>query len=215
MTVTAPGGVCVIRSGDSAYRIINPGGRIGSKIVRGEPYERRLLTDIRQRHHSGTFVDVGAHVGGHSLYVAAVCGLRVVAFEANPATYEKLVANLDLNPWLDIEAHCYGLGDDGYRASVDRRMVVHRDDQGDAEVRRFDAWHQIDDLAVVKVDVEGMEADVLTGMARHLEEQGPTVYAECHTDEATAAVDAVLAPHGYAITRHIHMGSTMVRWERR
>lgn len=53
--------VHTVTSAGRSYRIAaDDGGRIHAKVSRGEPYERRLLTDVRQRHHSGTAVDVGA-----------------------------------------------------------------------------------------------------------------------------------------------------------
>ena len=208
------GDVHTITDQGRSYRIADPGGRIGSKIANGEPYERKLLTDVRQRHHSGTAVDVGAHVGNHALYLAAVCDLRVLAFEADPATYERLEDNVALNPGIDVDCHHLALGAVNGAGSIGRAMTVTVG-TGPVEVARFDDRFHIDDLAVVKVDVEGMEPDVLAGMAGHLEEHRPVVYVETHTDDADAAHRDVLTPLGYEVTRRIHMGSTMVRWEAR
>lgn len=217
--------VCTIDAYGPPYRIHDPGGRIGSKVSHGEPYERKLLVDIQQQNLTGTAVDVGAHVGNHALFLAAICGLRVLAFECHAETVERLLENVALNPDLDIEVHDVALGSEkGSGRLTGGRWVEFdpsRPDKGvlvagsDVEVRCFDDEFDLDDLAVVKVDVEGTEPAVLAGMADHLERCSPVVYAECHDDDAKAAVDAVLAPLGYAITRHLHMGSRMVRWERR
>lgn len=207
--------VHTVTSAGRSYRIAaDDGGRIHAKVSRGEPYERRLLTDVRQRHHSGTAVDVGAHIGNHTLYLAAVCELRVLAFEPRPATFAALESNLALNPHLDIEAHMVALGASSGSGALGPRMTVEPG-PGDVEVAAFDDRFRLDDLAVVKVDVEGMEAEVLAGMVGHLERCGPTVYVEAHTDDDEAAHRAVLEPLGYALTRRLHMGSTMHRWEAR
>lgn len=216
--------VCTITDTGSTYRMHDPGGRIGSKVSQGEPYERKLLVDIRQRGLTGTAVDVGAHVGNHALYLAVVCGFRTLAFECHAPTVDRLRANVALNPAADVTVHDFALGaSSGHGHLTGGRWVEFDPDRsdkgvlvpgGDIEVRRFDDLYDLDDLAVVKVDVEGTEAQVLEGMHRNLERCGPIVYAETHTADAEAAIRGVLAPYGYEITRRIHMGSTMHRWER-
>ena len=42
----------------------------------GTYYERDLLDAIRGRHLQGTFVDVGAHYGNHTVYFALECGAQ-------------------------------------------------------------------------------------------------------------------------------------------
>lgn len=217
--------ICEISDQGRTYRISDPGGRVGSKVARGEPYERRLLVDVRQHHHGGTAVDVGAHVGNHTLYLAAVCGMKVLAFECHRATVDRLRDNVALNPGLDITVHDYALGArDGTGHLTGGRWVEFDPDRGDKgalaaggdiKVRRFDDLYSLDDLTVVKVDVEGTEPDVLCGMEANLDRCSPTVYAETHTDDAEKAIGAVLKPLGYQVTRRIRMGSMMHRWERR
>lgn len=217
--------ICTIHDSGRSYRIIDPGGRVGSKVVNGEPYERRLLVDIRQRHHRGTAVDVGAHVGNHTLYLAAICGLRVLAFECHAPTVARLEANVALNPGLDITVHDEALGSaDGSGHLTGGRWVEFdptRDDKGhlspggDVKVRRFDDLYTLDDLTVVKVDVEGTEPHVLAGMASNIDANSPAIYAETHSNAAESAIRDVLGPLGYEVTRHIRMGSMMHRWERR
>jgi FkbM family methyltransferase len=56
--------------------------------------------------------DIGANVGTYSLYAAKVRGLRVVSFEPSAATYAVLVRNIELNGLSDrIDAYCLALGD--------------------------------------------------------------------------------------------------------
>lgn len=215
--------VCELSAYGRSYRINNPGGRVGSKVSHGEPYERKLLVDVHQLVHAGVAVDVGAHVGNHALYMAAICGLRVLAFECHAATVARLRDNVALNPGLDVEVYDYALGAEKGRGSLTSGRWVEFDPTrtdvgelvpgGDIEVRRFDDEFDIPNVSVVKVDVEGTEPDVLAGMAGHLERCEPIVYAETHTSEAHDAVAGVLAPLGYVMTRGIQMGSRMERWE--
>lgn len=214
--------ICEINVDGGVYRIVNPGGRIGSKVEHGEPYERKLLVDIKQLGLTGTAFDVGAHVGNHSLFLAAVCGLKVHAWECHPVSAERFLDNLELNPSLDITLHTWAAGDrQGSAHLTPGRWVVIDPTRGDTgqiapggpiTVDRIDDRLNVDDLAVVKVDVEGTEHDVLAGMVGHLERCRPVVYAETHSKRASLRVGAVLAPLGYVMDRGIHMGSTMERW---
>ena len=48
---------------------------------------------------------------------------------------------------------------------------------------------------MIKIDVEGMEADVLRGAIETIRKYVPIIYVEIFGD--TAEVDDILAPHGY------------------
>lgn len=216
--------VVTIRAFNREYQIVNPGpGRVGSKLAHGEPYERKLLVDIHQKALAGTAFDVGAHIGNHSLYLAAVCGLKVHAWEPHDASRQQLEANLTLNPALDVTVHSWAAGAEDNRGRFTRGMWLEFDPtrdgdkltagRGDIPVHRIDDHLDVDDLSVVKVDVEGMEADVLEGMSRHLERCRPIVYAETHRVTDDQKIGAVLEPLGYQRTGRIQMGSVMVRWE--
>lgn len=223
MTAVTIGEVCTITADDKRYRIINPGGRIGSKVEHGEPYERRLLVDIKQLHPTGTAFDIGAHVGNHSLYLAAVCGLKVHAWECHGPTAERFLDNLELNPGLGITLHTWAAGKERGGAHLTAGRWVEFDPErpdkgqlargGPIEVDRIDDRLNITDLSVVKVDVEGTEPDVLRGMAGHLERCRPTVYAESHSKRASRRIAEVLEPLGYRMDRPIQMGSLMERWQ--
>lgn len=223
-TIAAAGDVVTIRAGDRDYRIVNPGpGRVGSKLEHGEPYERKLLQDIRGRRLSGTAFDVGAHIGNHALYLAAVCGLRVHAWEPHDASRRQLEKNLALNPALDITVHPWAAGAADDRGRFTAGMWLEFDptrdgdslklDRGDIPVHRVDDRLAVNDLAVVKVDVEGMEADALAGMVGHLARCRPVVYSETHTKTSARQTGSVLEPLGYQAVGEIRMGSTMTVWE--
>lgn len=204
MTVT-------IHAHNRSYRIGNPGGRIGVKLAAGVPYERKLLEDVYRLDLQGAAFDIGAHVGNHSLWLAAVCGLKVHAFEPFPTALVELEANTARNPNLDVTVHPWAAGAEDSHGRFRGRSIDTAG--GDVPVHRIDDHLDVTDLAVVKVDVEGMEAAALQGAIRHLSRCLPVVYAEAHTVESTESVGAVLRPLGYRRTKTIRMGSPMDRWE--
>jgi len=216
--------VVTIEAFDRSYRIINPGpGRVGSKLAVGEPYERKLLVDCHQLGLAGVAFDVGAHIGNHTLYLAAVCGFVVHAWEPHDASRAQLEANLALNPDLNVRVHDWAAGAEHKRARFTSGMWLEFDptregatltlDRGHVQVHRIDDELDITDLAIVKIDVEGMEADVIAGALGHIERSLPVIYSETHTTQSHDAVAALLEPLGYRMTRAIHMGSTMERWQ--
>lgn len=207
------GEILTITAHDRSYRIVDPGGRIGSKLVNGEPYERKLLDDVYRRGVDGRVAfDVGAHVGNHSLYFGAVCEMTVFAFEPHPVSFPMLVENVELNPGLDVRPTQVAIGAEEGRAEFASHMQLKLG-RGHIPVRRLDDIVGPVDVAVVKVDVEGMEAQALDGALNHLRRCRPALYVETHTRTAHKHVAAVIEPLGYRVVRTIPMGSVMEVWE--
>jgi FkbM family methyltransferase len=216
--------VVTINAFDRQYRIHNPGpGRVGSKLVHGEPYERQLLVDIHQQGRTGVAFDVGAHIGNHTLYLAAICRFVVHAWEPHAQSRQALHANLALNDGLDVTVHDWAAGARDTRGRFTRGMWLEFDpsregasvklDRGDIPVHRIDDCLEVTDLAVMKIDVEGMEADVIAGALGHINAYLPDIYCETHTAAAHDRIAGLLEPVGYQMTRAIRMGSTMERWQ--
>lgn len=207
------GDVLTITAHGRSYRIIDPGGRVGSKLIHGEPYEKRLLEDVYRRDVGGRVAfDVGAHVGNHALYLAAICGLTVYAFEPHPDSFARLQENIGLNPDLDVRAVNAAAGASEGRARFASQMQLKLG-RGDTPVRPIDDLVAPVDVAIVKVDVEGMEPHALEGMVNHLMRCRPVIYAETHTSAAHTAIAKVLEPIGFHSTGSIKMGSVMNVWE--
>ena len=62
------------------------------------PYEIGMLEDMKKRLSRRDHVlDIGANVGNHTLYLAAVVGCRVTAFEPNTELTAALRKSIELN----------------------------------------------------------------------------------------------------------------------
>lgn len=205
------------------YLINNPGaGRVGSKLAHGEPYEKKMLVDIYQEGFTGVAFDVGAHIGNHALWLARICGLEVYAWEPHKASLDQLTDNLALNPGLPIRVFAWAAGDRNTVGRFTSGMWLEFDpdrdgsklklERGDIQVHPIDEWVTVDDLSVVKIDVEGMEAQVLRGMVDLLKANRPVIYAETHTKQMGRDLLSVLSPLGYVFEKQIDMGSPMTKW---
>jgi len=213
--------VVTISDFGKSYQIYNPvEGRIGSKLNMGIPYEHALLRDVYSLNRTGSIFDIGAHIGNHTLYFAAICGLKVYAWEPYPESLKMLYDNLALND-LDVTVFDWAAGAAEGRGRFTKRMWIEFDPsrdgdklklaRGEVAVHAIDEMIHVDDLAVVKIDVEGMEPDVLRGMLRHLK-QKPVIYAETHTNTAMRITKKILHPLGYKLETVIRMGSPMAKW---
>lgn len=204
---------------ETRWRVYNRGGRLGQALTAGRPYEHQLLDEIYERHLSGMAIDVGASVGNHTLFLAAVCGLSVIAIEPDPLAHEMLLDNLALNPGLDVETFQVAAGrQQSMRYDCRGTLTsLHRVEpcvDGDVVIVAIDEiLDEQCDVTLVKVDIEGHEADALDGARATLMRCHPLVYTEAHSRTAGRKIADVLEPLGYRHTGTLQMGSPMMRWE--
>lgn len=194
--------LCIEAHGHS-YRIEDPGGIIGRNLRGGSPYERKVLERIHRLDVDGCIVDVGAGVGNHTLWFAAICQKPTISFE--PLDFHRLANNVDLNPDLPIEIHPVGLGEvcEGEHIVTAAPVHVtgralHPDDK--VPIRTLDSY-ELEDVGLIKIDVEGMEPEVLRGAIDTIHRCHPRIFAEA-IDESAARRNKMALPKGY-----VHVGT--------
>ncbi len=154
-------------------------------------YEVTTTKFLRQVLREGdVFLDVGANCGAVTLVAAsAIKNGKIYAFEPGNTIRSRLQANVDLNPSLKsvVKVVPFGLGletgkllyyeDENYRGNG-----ALFDSLGmPVDVITLDEWvslEKIDKIDAIKIDVEGMEYDVLLGGKLTLEKYHPLVYFE-------------------------------------
>jgi FkbM family methyltransferase len=193
-------------------RMYDTGGKIPEHWRTRGGYERVLLDDIYHSNFTGVAVDVGASIGNHTLWMAGICGLNVVAFE--PIVYDTLWRNLELNPEIEqnVIAYPIGLGAKSVHAEYLGKGRLAYNETGGVRLRRLDD-HPFSPISVIKIDVEGMEAEVLKGAVQTIKRDLPVIYTEEWSDTETTQIAEVLHPLGYVRKRTIPTASPMGRWE--
>lgn len=163
---------------------------------RYEPQETQIASRVVQP--GMTVVDVGANWGYFTLLAAHLTGRsgRVVALEPHPGLAAMLAENVRLNRLEQIECHAVAAGrtrgtapfigfDEAGGNWGLSQVAPHRAAAGvTCEVQRLDdllAERGVACADLIKIDVEGSEADVILGMAdglRHARYRH--VLLECH-----------------------------------
>jgi len=136
------------------------------------------------------FLDIGANCGALTLVAASAIGKgKIYAFEPGQTVRDRLQANIDLNPQLKNIVLVLPLG----LGLTTGKLLYHEDpnykgngglfgSQGiPVDVVSLDEWvalEKIDKLDAIKIDVEGMEYEVLVGGKSTLEKYHPIIYFE-------------------------------------
>lgn len=153
----------------------------------GKFYEDKLLRKIREMGRKGVYVDVGANVGNHTVFMSKFCPSSfVVAIESSSIIARVLRINLQEN-----------IGDKGYKvlncavlAEEHKYEVdfINPKNVGNTQVRMSDEGEKgypldkilegMKDIALVKIDTEGYETDVIIGAKNTILSWKPIVIAE-------------------------------------
>jgi FkbM family methyltransferase len=163
------------------------------------------------------FVDIGANIGMITLHAHSLIGPtgRMDCFEPNPECVERLRRHMQINNISNVTIHTCALSDKVGNSNLN----LSSEHSGTAtlteveELKRTlpvkvcvgdDVLMQGPRISVMKVDVEGYEMKVLTGLERTLKTSKPIIITElidAHLGRAgssVAAVTELLATLGYA-----------------
>jgi FkbM family methyltransferase len=160
-------------------------------MLEGNVYEEAFLDYIRSLDLRGVYLDVGAHIGTHTIWFAMQCpSTHVHAFEPLARYAAAVRTNAELNGVSGkVTVHEIGL-DDGRPGGA-----VHPNGTP-FDTARLDDLVQ-DRVAVLKMDVEGMETRVLAGAGRILDRDRPEIFAEAFTAHERKELERALQPYGY------------------
>ena len=133
-----------------------------------------------------TFYDVGANIGSYTILAAGVCGAKVFSFQPVPSTFYFLKENLRVNKLEEfVNPFIFAVGAAKRNIKVTDTFDTVNHVMDENEVYQNPGIDvpvvSLDDLttngfpALIKIDVEGYETEVLNGMNAILKE--PTLKA--------------------------------------
>lgn len=167
-------------------------------------YEKDLLEEIRNLKLKGTYVDVGANIGNHSLFFSTCCeSERVISIEPSNIAFKYLVNNVLSQAEVPVEfvnsaiSNTYGFCsmDSFDKFNLGRTKV---DEGNSTTIRTLDSiLEPIPNVSLIKIDVEGFEKNVLLGAIKIIEKQHPVFCIESATQEEFDGIKEILEPLGY------------------
>jgi FkbM family methyltransferase len=187
-----------------SFLVVNRKDLIQAHHLRGEFYELEELAIIeRYFKKDGVFLDVGANVGNHVVYVGKFLQPRqLIVMEPNPPAIEVLKTNIELNrlgPIVDLTLIGIGLSDvegsavaqslkDNLGATRLRRPSLRTKLYGGAPIRTTMGDELLSGRKIdfIKMDVEGMEIKALRGMEKLISENRPVIFVEVDVNNQSA-----------------------------
>ncbi len=136
-------------------------------------------------------VEVGANIGTHTLALSKmVTNLgKVYAFEPQRIVFQTLCANMALNSIENVEAFCVALSDSNGKLLIPKIDYNKPNNFGGIELDKFDSGDSVlkttldqfldlKRLNFLKIDVEGMEIEVIKGASESIKKFKPIMYVE-------------------------------------
>ena len=143
----------------------------------------------------GLVVEAGANIGAHTVELSRLVGPdgEIHAFEPQRIVFQALCANLALNQCANVFARQAAVGDKGGTISVPPLDPSIRYNFGGVSLRNVAHGEEVplvtlDSLdlpacQLLKVDVEGMEVEVLKGAEQLIQIHRPLMYVENDREE--------------------------------
>lgn len=154
---------------------------------------RGFLEHIKK---GGVFLDIGANIGYHSLFVASLLkeSGRVYSFEPISHLCSQLQASIALNNFTNIEVCNFGLAESEGEATIHMRdeniggstllsfPKIEKFDVKETEkvsLKKLDSFlGEHAKVDVIKIDVEGYELEALRGAVNILKSNHPVIFME-------------------------------------
>ena len=166
-----------------------------------------------------TIIDVGTNIGETLLNFAKINrDGRNIGFEPVPFLYEKAKTNIGLNEFENIELVNMALSSKAETLSFNETdennsggTFLTRDNSDSVRAVRavrlddFAEQNRLENISLIKIDVEGFEMEVLKGASEVLRKFRPTLFVEiddaflARQQSSAAAVFDLLVSHGYEI----------------
>jgi FkbM family methyltransferase len=190
------------------YTGLNP--VIEREQMRGLFFEEEELRFLARRFSRGlSILDVGANTGNHTLFFATIMSAqKVTPFEPMPRAVAAIQAMVEENALSNVDLSRLGCavgaasgrvrGVPSETAGLGAMHFVP-DAEGDLPVQPLDELTE-GRVDLVKIDVEGMEMQVLAGAARLIAAQHPALYVEV-VDEGIGEFMSWVDANAYSVEK--------------
>jgi len=151
--------------------------------------------------------DIGANVGFYSILFSRLVGPKgkVMSFEPFPRNVNYLKRHIEINSISNVEIHDMAIGNKNGLMRFDTKSHHAQGrigDTGEIEVN----VHTLDSIevpalpvSIMKIDVEGAEADVLQGGKLFFKKHRPIILLSTHGEKEVKDCKKILEEYGYVM----------------
>jgi FkbM family methyltransferase len=165
--------------------------------------------------------DIGANIGTFTTWMSnAFPTGKIYAFEPQRSVFQMLCGNISINNLYNVYTHNLALGKENYYVEFDEPNYFAKNDYGTfslvetiiekttqekiiVQVQTLDSFietHKIKSVNLLKIDVEGMDMDVLLGASQTIRKFHPYIFIE-HNDNRKSILNEIqthLKKYGYS-----------------
>lgn len=193
------------------YALFKTRDYISTSIRKYGHFEKKTQELARQFIKDGVVLDIGCNLGSFTIPLAKqFVDARFVAFEPQRVVHQQFITNVFLNSLTNVDCHNVGLAEKSMRLmggspnynncgnigglTLNFAIEQRRSETLTGQFSRWDYITTYDvktldefnirEIDLIKIDVEGMELNVLLGAKQTLEENNyPPIIFECWQDE--------------------------------
>jgi FkbM family methyltransferase len=212
----------VLVSSDHGLMIVNRFDCNGEQVGHGQwlldhgntsTVEAQTAYDCLRDRTEPVIFDIGANIGTFTTWMTTAFPRgKIYSFEPQRLVFQMLCGNLAINNFDNCYAYNLGLGSANTRIEIQEPDYYKREDFGIfslvedkvhnksgistvVEIMTLDTFVQLNRITrvdYIKIDVEGMDIDVLKGAEKTLAAYSPCIFIE-HSDNRRSILDEIVA----------------------
>lgn len=161
-------------------------------------------------------IEVGANIGSHTVALANFVGPggKVIAFEPQMVLFQNLCANVALNGHTNVLTFNNAVGATAEMLELPKieydkpnlfgaHGIGPHGGGGKVMCIRLDDFVKLNHCKLIKIDVEGMESDVLKGAAALIKKCKPALYVENDRKNKSEELIEMIQSLGYSLYWHL------------
>jgi FkbM family methyltransferase len=202
----------------SSYLYLDPTDHVGKKIYKFGTCEPLVEDEIQRQLKVGeTAIDIGAHIGHHTVTMRNCVGDsgNVLVFEPHPQNSQYLRKTINRNGWTNVNLYEKALSDE----EATYTLAESTNNTGNSSImnssgnsyeidsiRFSDLYDELElgTIDLIKIDIEGAEINVIRDMAGTVLKHVNVMLLEVHTQYLSKSelneIYDILAPNGRLTT---------------
>ncbi|MEI8378474.1 MAG: FkbM family methyltransferase [bacterium] len=176
--------------------------------------EMQLLAQLCQP--GDTVIEIGANIGAHTIEIARRVGPDgwVLAFEPQRIVFQALCANVAINSLFNVDCYWAAVGrqrgfinvpelDPDLKNNFGGLSLLEGIPGRPVECFPLDQFVVLPQLRLIKIDVEGMESEVIAVVTKLIEKFKPFLYVENDRPEKSENLIRLIDSLGYRMSWHL------------